>query len=89
MACGFDPNTSILTGVSTPVLQGWLADAQAAMARFSTGAQEVTVIVTGGGQHREVTFAKTDLGTLTQWIRLLQAQLGLITRPRRAIGVSF
>jgi hypothetical protein len=89
MACGFDPNTSILAGVTTPVLQGWLADAQAAMARFSTGAQEVTVVVTGGGQHREVTFARTDMATLTQWIRLLQAQLGTITRPRRAIGVTF
>lgn len=89
MACGFDPNTSLLAGVDTATLQGWLADAQAALARFSTGAQEVTVIVTGGGQHREVTFAKTEMATLTQWIKTLQAQLGIITRPRRAIGVSF
>lgn len=89
MACGFDPNTSILAGVDRTTLQGWLSDAQAALARFSTGAQEVQVVVTGGGQHREVTFGKTDIGTLTQWIKLLQAQLGTITRPRGAFSVSF
>ena len=89
MACGFNPSTSLLAGVDTATLQGWLSDAQAALAKFSTGAQEVTIIVTGGGQHREVTFAKPDMGSLSNWIRMLQAQLGLITRPRSAISVRF
>lgn len=89
MSCGFNPSTSLLAGVDTATLQGWLADAQSALARLSTGAQEVTVIVTGGGQHREVTFAKPDMGALTQWIRMLQAQLGIIHNGRRAIAVRF
>jgi len=89
MACGFDPNTSILAGLDGDTLRTMLRDAQTAMGRFATGAQEQTVVVTGGGQHREVTFAKTELATLTQWIKLLQAQLGIISQPRRAIGLSF
>lgn len=89
MSCGFNPNTSLLAGVDTVTLQGWLSDAQAALAKLSTGTQEVTIIVTGGGQHREVTYARPDMGALSNWIRMLQAQLGIITRPRRAIGVSF
>lgn len=89
MACGFDPNTSILAGLDTATLQKMLTEAQLALARFSTGAQEVSVVVTGGGQHREVTFAKTDMGSLVQWIKLLQAQLGIIKTPRRAFPVSF
>lgn len=89
MSCGFNPNTSLLAGVDSATLQGWLSDAQAALAKFNTGQKEVTIIVTGGGQHREVTFAKPDMGALTQWIKLLQAQLGLIASPRRGIRVSF
>lgn len=89
MSCGFNPNASILAGVPTVTLQQWLLDAQTALAKLSTGTREMTIIVTGGGQHREVTYAKSDMGSLTQWIGLLQAQLGLINRPRRAIGLSF
>ncbi len=89
MACGFDPNTSILAGLDNATLQKMLTEAQLALSRFSTGAQEQTVVVTGGGQHREVTFAKTDMATLVQWIKLLQAQLGIVCRPRRAFPVSF
>jgi hypothetical protein len=89
MACGFNPSTSILAGLDAATLQTMLTNAQLALGKFATGQQEVTIIVTGGGQHREVTFARPDMGALTQWIKLLQAQLGIITQPRRAIPVSF
>lgn len=89
MPSGFDPNTSILAGVDTATLLQWLADAQAAYAQLATGTKEVTVIITGGGQHREVTYAKPSIGDLTQWIKLLQAQLGLVPGGRSAIAVTY
>jgi hypothetical protein len=90
MAC-FDPATSLLAGVDTATLHVWLADAQAALVAFSTGRREVTVIVTGGGQHREVTYRNDPNGfaQLQEWIRLLQAQLGIIVNPRRRGRITY
>ena len=85
----FNPNTSLLAGVDTTALQGWLSDAQAALAALNTGQREITIIVTGGGQHREVTFQKTDTAALANWIRTLQAQLGIIPAPRTRARITF
>jgi hypothetical protein len=87
MPCSLD--AGLLAGVDTTTLQSWLTNAQAALARVSTGQQEETVIVTGGGQHREVTFSKTNMGDLVRWIMMLQQALGTCGGRRRAFGVSF
>jgi hypothetical protein len=86
---GYDLTQTPLAGVATVTLQSWLSDAQAALAALNTGRREVTVIVTGGGQHREVTFQKTDQAALLNWIRMLQAQLGIIATTRRPIWPRF
>ncbi len=80
----FDPNRTILAGVSTPTLQQWLADAQAAMAALMTGRREVTVSYDG----KSVTYSNASRGDLAQWIMQLQRQLG-VGPGRRAIRPYF
>lgn len=84
MAC-FDPATSLLAGVDPATLQSWLTQAQMALMSLNTGQKVVTVEVTGGGQHRSVTYRNdaNGLSQLAEWIRLLQAQLGIIPTPRQ------
>lgn len=79
-----------LTGIDRPTLQGWLRDAQSALNTLALGQREITVIVTGGGQHREVTFERNQnsMAQLRAWIGELQRALG-IGGQRRAIPVSF
>lgn len=86
---GPDLNQTLLAGVSTVQLQTWLTEAQTAYHDVSSGGKAVTVIVTGGGQHREVHFDKTNLSALENWIRMLQVQLGIVTHSRRAISLRF
>lgn len=87
----FDPTTSILAGVAVDVLQKWLSDAQNARAALASGQQVVSVTVTGGGQHREVQYRRdpNSLAMLDDWIRQLQAQLGVIPSPRRRARITF
>lgn len=83
-SCG----SSALQGLDQATLQKMLADAQQALANVMTGKQVEVVQVTGGGQHREVTYNKVNVAGLYSWIAQLQLALGL--RPRRsALAVSF
>lgn len=79
-----------LTGVDRATLQVWLSEAQSALKTLAMGQREITVIVTGGGQHREVTFDRNQnsMAQLRAWIGELQRALGIGGR-RRAIPVSF
>ena len=90
MTC-FDPTTSVLAGTDPALLRTWLTQAQAALASLNMGQRVVTVQVTGGGQHREVTYRNdpNSLSQLMEWIRLLQAQLGIIPAPRRRARLTF
>lgn len=90
MSC-FDPNTSLLAGVDPALLRTWLTQAQSALMSLNTGQRVVTVQVTGGGQHREVTYRNdpNSLAQLQEWIRLLQAQLGIICAPRQRRRIVF
>lgn len=56
---------------------------------LSTGGKGETFSYTQGDGAKSVTYTKADLGAISQLIRLLQAQLGIIERPRRAIHPSF
>lgn len=84
-----DLSQTVLAGVDDATLRQWLAEAQAALASLNTGRREVTVIVTGGGQHREVTFDKTSQAQLINWIRMLQTQLGIVPQSRRPIWTRY
>jgi hypothetical protein len=79
-----------LAGVDRDTLQAWLTSAQSALNTLALGQKEITVIVTGGGQHREVTFERNpnSMAQLRAWIGELQRALGTGGR-RRAIAVSF
>jgi hypothetical protein len=78
-----------LIGIDVPTLQKWLSEAQAALHSFRVGQKEVTVEITGGGQHRSVTFDKTNIAQLSIWISQLQRALGMRPRRRSALSVSF
>ncbi len=68
-------------------LQANLAAAQAALDQLLRGARVATASYSEGGGTRSVTYTKTDVGTLRNYIDDLQSQLGY--RARRAIGVRF
>ena len=89
MSHRFDPATSIFAGMSTDQLQAALTAAQSAYTTLLTGGKIVTVSYTQGDGAKSVTYAKAQIGDLTMLIRQLQAQLGVISTPRRAIGVRF
>lgn len=77
MSFGFDPNTSLLAGVSRDTLQLWLTQAQTALMQINMGQKVVTV----GYDGKNVSYTKTDLAKLENWIVQLQRQLGMrITR---------
>lgn len=68
-------------------LQANLAAAQAALDQLLRGARVATAAYGEGSGTRSVTYAKTDVGALRNYIDDLQSQLGY--RGRRAIGVRF
>lgn len=84
----FDPNGTILAGVSADTLRQWLGDAQAAYAQLMTGSKVVTVSYTQGDGAKSVTYRAADMVRLTAWIGLLQRQLGVGT-ARRALRPYF
>ena len=85
----FDTTTSLLAGMSDADLRSNLSALQAAMLALAAGSKPQVVELTGGGQHRAVTYAKTDISALSYMIRLVQAQLGIVTSPRFSARVYF
>lgn len=85
----FDPSTSILAGMDTTVLQTQLSKLQQAYLDLSSGAKGENYSYTQGDGSRSVTYTRANLADLVMAIRQLQAQLGIIPSPRRALGVRF
>ncbi len=81
----FRSDRSLLAGMSTVALQAALSSAQTAYLTLSSGTNTASVSLASGEVTRTVTYRQTDLGSLAALIQLLQAQLGLVTRPRRAL----
>lgn len=80
---------SIFAGLDQSTLQAWLLSAQTALIDLQTGSKVVTVGYAQGDGSKNVTYTQARLGDLTMLIRQLQAELGIIRRPRRALGVRF
>jgi hypothetical protein len=80
---------SELDGIDPTTLQAWLTAAQGALQTLATGGQAVTLQYGIGDSHRQVTYARTNLGNLRQWIAELQQALGTRRHARRGNGVSF
>ena len=85
----WNSNTSILAGRSPAQLQADLAAAQQAYIDLSTGAKGESFSYTQGDGAKSVTYTRANLPALVALIRELQAQLGLIRRPRRPIRFLF
>ncbi|MCA8026489.1 MULTISPECIES: gpW family protein [Burkholderia cepacia complex] len=88
MSC-FDPNSSLLAGMDQAALQASLAEAQRIYIQLSTGAQEESLSYTQGDGTRSVTYTRANLAQLAAAIQLMQAQLGIVKSPRRAMRISF
>ena len=85
----FNPQTSVLAGMDTSVLQARLAQMQQDYLDLMSGAKVVSASYTQGEGGKSVTYDRTNIAQLTMAIRQMQAQLGIICSPRRAIGVRF
>ncbi|MDA8230159.1 MAG: gpW family head-tail joining protein [Magnetospirillum sp.] len=85
----FNPATSILAGRAAAQLQADLAAAQQAYIDLTTGAKGESYSYTQGDGAKSVTYTRANLPALVAAIRELQAQLGLIRRPRRPIRFWF
>jgi hypothetical protein len=85
----YNPQTSLLAGMDTSVLQQRLAQMQQDYLDLMSGAKVVSASYTQGNGGKSVTYSQTNIGQLVIAIRQLQAQLGIIRTPRRAIGVRF
>lgn len=85
----FNPRTGLLAGMQTSALQASLAKAQQAYIDLSTGAKGESYSYTQGDGSKAVTYTKANLADLTALIQMLQAQLGIVSRPRRPIRFRF
>ncbi len=81
----YNPTTSILAGRPTAQLQADLAAAQQAYIDLTTGAKGVSFSYTQGDGAKSVTYTPANLPSLVALIKQLQAQLGIVTRPRRPV----
>jgi len=85
----FNPRGGLLAGMQTSALQAALKAAQQAYIDLSTGAKGESYAYTQGDGSKSVTYTKADLPALSALIQSLQSQLGIVARPRRAIGLRF
>jgi hypothetical protein len=70
-------------------LRAQLAAAQLAYIQLQTGAKGVSYSYTQGDGAKAVTYTAASPAGIMNLIRMLQAELGIICRARRAIGVRF
>ena len=86
----FNRNTSLLAGAMTPAqLQDALAKAQQAYFDLAAGARGVSFSYTQGDGTRSVSYQQASMADLMALIQLLQAQLGIVPRPRRPMRFRF
>ena len=81
---GFPYSYTILTGLPRATLLTYLTTAQAALAQLMVGGLPISASY----GEKSVTYTQANMASLTQWIYLLQLQLGLV-RPRRALVPIF
>lgn len=85
----FDPSQTILAGMTTAQLQAALAAAQQAYGNLMMGQKIVQVAYTQGDGNKSVTYNQADAASLMAFIQLLQAQLGIVPRPRQPMRPLF
>ncbi|HHG9944603.1 TPA: gpW family head-tail joining protein [Yersinia enterocolitica] len=86
----FNANTSLLAGALTRAqLVEALNLAQQAYIELSTGSKGVSFSYAQGDGTRSVTYKPTDIGQLMGLIQLLQSQLGIVKRTRKALRFRY
>lgn len=83
----YNPDTSILAGMSREQLQSALATAQNALMQLTTGGKPVSVSYAQGDGSRSVTYTAASGPALTALIMQIQRQLGI--GRRRALRPFF
>lgn len=90
MRCApFNASSSLLAGMPTDQLRKNLADAQQAYVDLSTGSKGESYAYTQGDGSKSVTYTRGNLAHLAALIQTLQAQLGIVARPRNPIRPIF
>lgn len=86
----FNRNTSLLAGGMTyEQLRDALQKAQQAYIDLTTGSRGVSFSYTQGDGTRSVSYQQSSLADLLALIQLLQAQLGIVARPRKPVRFRF
>lgn len=86
----FNRNTSLLAGGMTDAqLRDALQKAQQAYIDLTTGSRGVSFYYTQGDGTRSVSYQQSSLADLLALIQLLQAQLGIVARPRKPVRFRF
>lgn len=85
----YNAQRGILAGMQTSALRTALTNAQQAYIDLTTGAKGESYSYTQGDGSRTVTYTTANIADLTALIQTLQAQLGIVQRPRRAIRFRF
>lgn len=85
----YDPSSSVLAGMDAAMLRQRLAQMQQDYLDLSSGRKLQSASYTQGDGAKSISYTQASITQLTMAIRQLQAQLGIIGSPRRAIGVRF
>ena len=86
----FNRNTSLLAGSMTDEqLRDALQKAQQAYIDLTTGSRGVSFSYSQGDGTRSVSYQQSSLAVLLALIQLLQAQLGIVARPRKPVRFRF
>lgn len=86
----FNRNTSLLAGSMTDEqLRDALQKAQQAYIDLTTGSRDVSFSYSQGDGTRSVSYQQSSLADLLALIQLLQAQLGIVARPRKPVRFRF
>ena len=85
----YNTRPTLLAGMQTSALQAQLTKAQQAYIDLSTGNKGESFSYTQGDGAKAVTYTKANIADLTALIQMLQAQLGIVSRPRRPLRFRF
>ncbi|HDG7583527.1 phage head-tail adapter protein [Klebsiella pneumoniae] len=86
----FNRNTSLLAGSMTDEqLRDALQKAQQAYIDLTTGSRGVSFSYSQRDGTRSVSYQQSSLADLLALIQLLQAQLGIVARPRKPVRFRF
>ncbi|WP_232341274.1 gpW family protein [Burkholderia pseudomallei] len=85
----YNPNLSVLAGMTQTQLQAALAAAQQAYTDLMTGQKVVDVSYAQGDGNKHVRFTEANVQNLVAFISEIRTQLGLQHRARRPITFRY